>query len=366
MIDTRSTLGIPGTILRYLMIFIPLGLGGHLVFLIVRRGADVALQLPHMSWGYLIGGIVLGLMPWVTHSLRLSIWTRFLHKDVSFWTGMKIAIASDLGGAVSPTAMGGSVVKMAMLTQRGFTPGNAVVMSTLASVEDNLFFLLTGPMALYLSSCWEIPVVQAATRELIGFLPLLVLVAAGIGIPVAAWRRYGDRVCRRIGPLPLPAAGRVRLGLRQAWADATGALKEVGRRGKCRFAVTLPLTAVHWGSRFAVVHLLCTGMGISIDPVKCFALQWLVVSLSTIIPTPGGCGGVEAGFYCVFQSVIPAPFLDLAVSEWRFVTFYLVLIVGIACLLGSQCEGLVERLVRRGRRPRTLRTAMPTPVRPRG
>ncbi len=53
----------------------------------------------------------------------------------------------------------------------------------------------------------------------------------------------------------------------------------------------------------------------------------------TMIPTPGAMGGAEVSFAIIYNGLIPASVLPVAVSAWRFITFYL--LIGLGSLLFS-------------------------------
>ena len=69
--------------------------------------------------------IALGLLPWLTNTLRLYIWARFLGHHLRLRDCFQMTLAVDLGSAISPTAVGGGFFKWGMLVQRGVSPGSA-------------------------------------------------------------------------------------------------------------------------------------------------------------------------------------------------------------------------------------------------
>lgn len=53
-----------------------------------------------------------------------------------------------------------------------------------------------------------------------------------------------------------------------------------------------------------------------------------VVMLSEVIPTPGRMGGAEYGFSSLFSKFVSSTRLSAILIVWRFVTYYLIIIVG--------------------------------------
>jgi uncharacterized membrane protein YbhN (UPF0104 family) len=122
------------------------------------NGEEFVATFMTLSLGYSLLALVLSLLPWFAHCLRLMVWTRYLGNRMGFWEVFNIVMGTELGSAISPTAFGGCAVKIGMLTQRGIRPGASTSLANLASLEDGLFFLLAIPLACTLSASWGLPV----------------------------------------------------------------------------------------------------------------------------------------------------------------------------------------------------------------
>lgn len=320
-------------IFRTALIVIPIGVLGNIIFSLVATDQEMLGSLHAFPRHYLLLAIALGLLPWFTNALRLLIWTRFLGHRLPFRECFQITLGMDLGAAVSPTAVGGGFFKWGMLVQRGVTPGAAASLITLPNLEDALFFALALPTAIYLSSAWDLPVFRQLgphlRENLSVLLPVVfvllfvlwllarVLLSGGFGIQA---RERGVKWL-----------GRARRRLRVAWHEAREVFRLIAVRGKSRFAVALVLTGIGWTARYSVITALAFFLGVPVDPVLFFLLQWVVFSLMTLIPTPGAAGGAEAMFYFIYGALLPERVLGLATAGWRFLTFYLQL--GLASIL---------------------------------
>lgn len=62
-------------------------------------------------------------------------------------------------------------------------------------------------------------------------------------------------------------------------------------------------------------------------------LQLILYIAASMTPLPGGSGAQEGGFYLFFQQAFPAGTLVGALLLWRFMTYYLSIIVGFAGVL---------------------------------
>lgn len=318
---------------RTALIVVPIGVFGNIVFSFLATDRDVLTSLLQFPRHYLALAVGLALLPWLMNTLRLYIWTRFFGYPVSLRDAYQITLAMDLGAAVSPTAVGGGFFRWGLLVQRGVSPGAAVSLTTLPTLEDGLFFLVAVPTAVYLSASWNLPVFRQLGPFLEGnfgiAVPILfaLLLLAWIGARLVLSGGFGQRAQKG----GIRWFGRTRRRLRVAWRDGREVFQVIFRRGKAWFALSVSLTAIHWVARYSVVSALVAFLGVPVDPVLFWVLQWVVFSLMALIPTPGAVGGAEASFYFIYGALLPASVLGVATAGWRFLTFYLQL--GLAAIL---------------------------------
>lgn len=314
---------------RTAMIVIPIGVIGNVLFSLWRTDRTLLASLADLPRGYLVLALGLGVVPWFANALRLLIWTRFLGHGVGFRDAFRITLATDLGSAVSPSAVGGGFFKWGMLVQKGVTPGAAVSLATLTPIEDGLFFLIAIPIGIYLTASWGNPVFSEAAGQLRESAPAVLLVAGGIALLSWLALRWvlGGLFGRRTRRKGLRLAGRTKRRLRGTWVDAREVFRLISANGKSRFALSMTLTSVQWAARYSIVSALVAFLGAPVHPVLFGILQWVVFTLAAFVPTPGGAGGAEAAFFVVYSPFIPAAILPLTTAGWRFFTFYLHLLL---------------------------------------
>lgn len=78
--------------------------------------------------------------------------------------------------------------------------------------------------------------------------------------------------------------------------------------------------------------LYATGDYTSFTAIQSIYIISCIVMLADLVPTPGQLGGVEYGFSTLFSSFITAPVLSAIVIAWRFLSYYLTLIIGAIAL----------------------------------
>jgi glycosyltransferase 2 family protein len=322
-------------VFRTALVIIPIGVIGNIAFSLLVTDREVLTAMRDLPRSYLLLALALTITPWFTNALRLLIWTRFLGHRLAFLDAFRIILATDLGSAVSPTAVGGGIFKWGLLVQRGVSPGAAASLTTLTPVEDGVFFAIALPLAIVLTASWSSPALAEVAGQFQEQALPVILVASSIAL--ASWLAVRGVLVGRLGRRTQRQGRRflyrVQRGLRTALLDARQVFRLIRDDGKSRFALSMTLTAVQWIARYSVVTALIAFLGVPVQPVLFWLLQWVVFTLAAFIPTPGAAGGAEAAFFVVYGPFLPAGVIGIATAGWRFLTFYLLLaLAGITYL----------------------------------
>lgn len=90
------------------------------------------------------------------------------------------------------------------------------------------------------------------------------------------------------------------------------------------------LTAVQLFFYFSITYVIYLGFGLSgTDLFTIIACQAFVLMISSFVPLPGAMGAAE-GSYAAFFGNIFGGFTAFSTFIWRFLTFYLPIIIGLA------------------------------------
>ncbi len=314
---------------------VPLGVLVNVGVTLLTTDFHYLREVGRVSLVWVLLAVGLALVPWVTQSLRIGLWTRFVGHPISFLGGIRIAAGGVLGSAVTPTAVGGGTIRWALATRQGLPAGKAASLLTVEAVEDLLFFAVAIPVAGALSKASGFDALDRASRS----------PGAGVGTPVVAglavviggallaavlWRlavrrRLGARARRRA----LRLAARARQPVRKTVRDIRAVTAMVARRGKRRFAVSLSLTGIQWIARYSLATLVIVLLGGPLRPFLYWVLGWLTVAASSAVPTPGAAGAAEATFYVLHAPFVPAEMLVVATAAWRLLIFYVPALVAV-------------------------------------
>lgn len=87
---------------------------------------------------------------------------------------------------------------------------------------------------------------------------------------------------------------------------------------------------------YAIPFVIFMAMGINADFdlfLNCLAMGSFVSIVSGLIPIPGASGGTEAIFVMMFSNLFAGNIVTSAMLIWRFLTYYLMMIVGSICFI---------------------------------
>ena len=272
-------------------------------------------------------GVVLAFVPMVVSSLRLALWSRFFELGFGLGTAAKIVTGTMVANSVTPSATGGMPIRFLFLVNEGVEAKRALTLLSVQWIEDTI--LLIGLMMLALGitgfALFDFvssdPAMMARLDETLRSVSAIVLwsllAVALLAVIIAAGvfgRKVRDGAANFVKRVREFAAN-----IGNDWGLLLG-------RGKWVVATSLALALTQWLARFSIAGMILAAFGTELRPVLFWLLQYLVQGISTIVPTPGGAGGAEAGFLLLFAPFVDPGVLVPAMSAWRLVFFFLPLI----------------------------------------
>ena len=316
------------------LIIVPVIIGlGVVVWLFAREFSIEAWRSIHWSLRT-AGGIVLAWIAMGGREYGLAWRFRALtDRQLSWKQAFKVTMLCEFTSAVTPTTAGGSALSMVFMKREGidYGRGTTLMMSTL--FLDELFYVIACPLLfLFISG-----------HEIFGFAPGTV----GAGIRTAFWIVYGGicliTVLLYTGIFISPGAvGGIRqwftsfrwfrkwrpkaIELRRTMVDTGHDLRS---RPLSWWLEALGATVTTWVSRYLVVNALFWGIVAAAPQAVIFARQFIVWTLLTVSPTPGGSGVSEWLFTTYYGDLIGDVSVALVIAVfWRIITYYIYLAIG--------------------------------------
>lgn len=105
-------------------------------------------------------------------------------------------------------------------------------------------------------------------------------------------------------------------------------------RQKRKALMLLILNIVALAMSYMAAYFIALGMGInSLNILQVIVITTYVTMIGSVIPIPGGTGGLEYGFIYFFGYYIEGGILTAVMLVWRFVSYYLPMIIGAIALI---------------------------------
>ncbi len=255
-------------------------------------------------------------------------------RKLSWRKSLKVTMQCEFTSAITPTTAGGSTLSMIFLSRQGIPLGHATIITMILLMFDELFIVIACPVIFLL-----FPV-----NNIFGFDPG----NFSTGVRLAFWIVYGG-VCAVtlilfLGALVYPRRiarliSRIfRLRPLRRWEDQaneTGSTmikagRDLRRRSAAWWIEGMMATAFTWICRYLVVNALFWGFAAAAPQAIVFARQFVVWTLLTISPTPGGSGLSEWLFTSYYGDLIADASMILVIAIlWRLLTYYVYLAIGV-------------------------------------
>jgi uncharacterized protein (TIRG00374 family) len=320
-------------IINRLILFIGLGVGAHIIFVLSTTESSLLKYLNGISILHLVLIIVLMFLPWIFYALRVFMWSSFLKENIKYTDLLRIVITADLASALSPTAVGGAPVKAALLINRGFSTGNAGFLLTYGVVEDILFYSL----GIFLASFFSTDLLTNISSKVFGFVQtydihfLIFFILVGSYIYLLRKNKIpvGFRLMTYVPDTFKSKIYQLKNKLSEGYSDMKSNFTLAMKHGKLRMMASFIMLLFQWMAKFSVLIIILDAFNVDFDTIQMYVRQWVVYVTMLFIPTPGASGGAEASFLWIFGKSIPSDLSFLIVSVWRLFTYYFILLSAV-------------------------------------
>jgi uncharacterized protein (TIRG00374 family) len=300
--------------------------------------ADLSKAFTSVNFLYLAAALGLIILNWVLEAGRLVTILDAVDCQLSFARALQIALVGSFFANITPFDSGREPLQIYLLSKNGVSAGKStavVLVKTIMSTVARLALALGIPTWLLITkTAWSLPsVLNTAlnvgivlyvifTGALVFFLFRPQLLAVFLH-SVLSWK-----LLLRFWKSEQLELVEMRI-LREAnsFHDSIHMLTQANKRNLILVAF---YSILLWVMTLSVPALLLWGMGVYSPLLQILAVSLIFYLAAAYAPTPGSTGISEAGFAAIFfaSNLIPYPLLGVFVLLWRFLTYYLSLLVG--------------------------------------
>lgn len=304
---------------------------------------------------FLLAAAGLLVLAWIVDAGRLQAVCRAMGYRVSTGAALRTNFLGYFLSAITPFASGGGPLQVYSLTRSGVPIGYGTAAVLLSGFMAHFSLAVTGIFLIFVSDVTIRfdPRIDQWIRAGVLIYTGVVLTLAFLVWRVERGRRFIQAVVRWV--LRIGTDGeRVRAAaavVDRVIVDLHQGLRTAAKRR--RWAL-LGLVAyfVYFATFFSIVPTLAAGLGAAPPFWDVASLLVPVYLFASILPTPGGTGGLEFGLARGLLSYVPAAQIGIIVATWRLLTYYAVVAV----------SGGVVLIFARAELARAARRAAPSPT----
>ncbi|MDD5024466.1 MAG: flippase-like domain-containing protein [Methanoregula sp.] len=248
---------------------------------------------------------------------------------------VNMVLAGLLAGTITPGQVGNDPVRVHELYRAGVPVGDATAVVIMERLLDGIILTVMGLLIMTLMTDYFLSTFSPALIILviiawIFMISFLFIPVLAIKYPVKT-KSVILRVVNWIAPrLSRSSAPSQALSERvdHEIDNFFGTLKTFTGTARRGLLVGGIVTGLFWISEFLVASVIMMGLGLHAYVLESFFFQILIAIIMMIPLTPGSSGITEISTSSLYALIIPSGMIGIFVLLWRFVTFYLNIILG--------------------------------------
>lgn len=307
-------------LVRRVLTFFPVFAAVNILIVYLFTDISDLLRIREFYPGFLLLAAGVRLIPWFFKALRLQNWMHFLKRDFKYKEGFRISIWSELGAAITPTAIGGQPIKMGMLYRRGLPAGEAASVTSISVVEDIASHSIGLPIAIITGVILKLHFLDKFAQILQSKVLTFGIGIAAVAVLLLVWQFFRGESTH---------PGKVRVKLLRFWIEFKELYASMIQHGKGRFLVNVLLSGTQWTGRYSVTPILALGLGYDVNIFAFIVIQMMIFALMSLVPTPGATGGAEGLFLLFFSQMLPKSAIGTVLVGWRSLDFYFLGIISL-------------------------------------
>lgn len=280
---------------------------------------------------WLFGCLAALLLYWLADALLLHDITHYMYQRVSFGQSLKVGLIGLYYCALTPSSTGGQPMQVVYMRRDGIPVGTATSIVSIKFViyELSLCSLYIAGMCLRGSYFYTYHN-EAFWLAVLGFV---INLAAVVVIILSI---VNKKLVLKIGCGLISLLSKLRIvkkkdqtveNLRHTIDDYHMAAAYISKH-KLRALGSYIISVLNLSFLFVIPYLIYLSFGYSANNVlDIFAMEAMLFLAVSFIPLPGAAGASEGGFLLFFGPFFGAA-TGVAMLVWRFLTYYMILIVG--------------------------------------
>lgn len=281
---------------------------------------------------WLILSFLLIIAYWFLKGLVLYYCASKVNKKYTDKKGILLMITTQFFHAITPFAAGGQPWQIYKLKKDGLTLGQStnVVIQDFIAYQIALVFL--GGCAITANYIMHIFPSDSLLKKLvtIGFIinTVVVIVLFVVAFSKKWNKKIIDGTVTLLHKLKIIKDKEEKLKKSEKFIHNFHQSAIILFKDKFNMIRIISLNFIALVGQYLIPFTLLMGLGIYINPLLVIITSAYVMLIGSMVPIPGGTGGLEFSFLAFFKNFVTGPKLSIIMIVWRLVTYYFGIIVG--------------------------------------
>lgn len=287
-----------------------------------------------MNLWWLLIGVLLVLGCYYLRSISLHILIRKFTDKYSFKKAFKLTLTTQFLNGVTPFATGGQPFQVYILKKDGIRIGDGTNIIMQNFIVYQIALVLLGVLAISYNFFFHIFEESGILRDLttVGFI-INTLVTVGLFV-IAFAKNFNRFIIRKTVSLMYRLhIIKNKETVMDKMSDSIENFHDGAKllmKDKKSFIYNIFLNFLSLVCLYLVPLTIIYGMGVTdaFTGVESVVASAYVMLIGAFVPIPGGTGGLEYSYMAFYGNFIKGSVLNASMIMWRFLTYYLGMIVG--------------------------------------
>lgn len=304
-----------------------------LYFVLKDDFINIINTLANANFKWLIFAFIFVVLYWVLRGACLYIISREYCRNLKFYKVFQLTLITQFFNGITPFSSGGQPMEIYYLSKCGIkaTKGTNIILQNFIMYQMAL--IVHGIIAIVLNYNLrffkEIPILRELTT--LGFI---INMLVGVGLLFIS---FSTKLNNKIITIIINICHKLKIvkdveRTSEIWKDKLDEFHdsaELLKKKKMLFVRGFLYNFVALAVFYAIPLFIIYGMGnFGINVIETIAASAYVLIIGSFVPIPGGSGGIEYGFIQFFGNFIQGSVLSASLLVWRFITYYLGMILG--------------------------------------
>lgn len=281
---------------------------------------------------WLVLAFTLILAYWFLKGLVLFYCTSKIKSDYTPKKGLLLMITTQFFHAITPFAAGGQPWQIYKLKKDGLSFGEATNIIIQDFIAYQIALVLLGCLAVITNHTMHILPSDSLLQKLvtIGFIinTLVVIVLFLVAFSQKWNKKIIDGSINFLNKIKIIKDKEKMLKKSESFIKNFHQSALILFKDKFNMFRIIFLNFIALIGQYLIPFVLLLGLGIYTEPFYIVVTSAYVMLIGSMVPIPGGTGGLEYSFLSFFKNFVTDPKLSSIMITWRIVTYYFGIIVG--------------------------------------